>query len=602
MAMTGSFYGATGNAWIKPKITWTAQANMEENYSEVTATLYYTRTNSGYTTYGHWGGSLTINDNTKQSSGIYLQITDGGETAAITHTVRVPHGEDGTKTITISATGSISDTTLTYTSISGQVSLEAIPRASAISATDADIGAVSMVTVGRRSDQYTHTVAYQFGSLRGYLTANGTSGSAVKLTQTSIPFTLPEDFYQQIPNAPTGVCTLTCTTYRGNEVIGSARQTSFTVRVNPEKCGPTLSAQVADTNSVTTALTGNSAKAVRYASRMLCSMSCAGRFGASVVEKKIAGVTVTDSLMMDAIEEDRVVFSVRDSRGYVAQQTVTMEMIPYHLPTGRLTAARTDATSGKVDIQSQGSWFSGSFGKQNNALQARCRVGEGTWQTLSVQTDGDSYRLSAQLTGLSYTDAHRITLEISDRITTITLGAQINPGIPAFDWGKEDFCFHVPVQAPKVTGLAAPAGNADAVNKSYVDEKAASLTKQIDTKVSMTLLWENASPTSEFAAQMIPIDLQDYDAVEICFRSSNTETGLDTVRTKLGNTMRHYSISVPTSGSYACGAYIREANILAEGIDFTDTRYKRTNVTTAASTINTVHIPLYIYGIKGGLT
>ena len=43
MAINGSFYGKTGNTAIKPKITWEAVADEQGNYSDVTATLTYSR-------------------------------------------------------------------------------------------------------------------------------------------------------------------------------------------------------------------------------------------------------------------------------------------------------------------------------------------------------------------------------------------------------------------------------------------------------------------------------------------------------------------------------------------------------------------------------
>ena len=124
--INGYFYGKTSNTAIKPKITWTAQEDVAGNYSEVTAKLSYSRTDS-YMTYGQWSGSITINGDKKTVSNQYLEITKNSNTGAITHTVRVPHNEDGTKTVTISAAGAIDGTTLSKTSFSCNVSLPEFP-------------------------------------------------------------------------------------------------------------------------------------------------------------------------------------------------------------------------------------------------------------------------------------------------------------------------------------------------------------------------------------------------------------------------------------------------------------------------------------------
>ena len=202
MAISGSFYGTTSNSAIKPKISWTAEKNEGQNSSQVTATLSYSRTDS-YETYGHWAGSLTIHGDTKSVSGKYIEISKNSNTVAITHTVTVPHKDDGTMVVTISATGSISGTTLTKTKISGEAQLESIPRAASIAATDADIGSVSTVTIGKKSDAYTYVVAWEFGSLSGYLTESGLLDTASHVTASSLAFSLPESFYYEIPDRAT---------------------------------------------------------------------------------------------------------------------------------------------------------------------------------------------------------------------------------------------------------------------------------------------------------------------------------------------------------------------------------------------------------------
>lgn len=60
----------------------------------MTAVLTYDRTNSGYTTYGTWSGSITINGAATAGSR-YLEIGYQTHTEAIRATVRVYHEADG---------------------------------------------------------------------------------------------------------------------------------------------------------------------------------------------------------------------------------------------------------------------------------------------------------------------------------------------------------------------------------------------------------------------------------------------------------------------------------------------------------------------------
>ena len=469
MAISGSFYGTTSNTAIKPKITWSAQANLEGNYSDVTATLSYSRTDT-YKTYGHWAGSLTIHGDTASVSGKYIEITKNSNTVTITHTVRVAHGDNGKKTVTISASGGITETSLTKTTISGKVVLEEIPRAASVGATDADIGSVSMVTIGKKSDSYTYTLGWQFGSLSGYLTPAGLSEKAEHLTASSLSFPLPEAFYYEIPEKTTGVCTLTCTTYLKGTAIGTPQKTTFTVRADPARCGPLLTVSAEDIREKTLALTGKSGVFVRYASTAQCTMTAQARYGASITKRKIAGKTISgNSVTLEKIDADTVRFSATDSRGYTTEKKCKLELVPYFLPTLRLSAARTDATGGKAKLQISGSFYNGSFGSKENSLKLKYRVNDGSSVTVTPSMDGNDFSLEQILQDLDYTQSFSVSVTVSDGLNSKTVKTRINPGIPVFDWGKEDFVFHTPVSLSGclLRDLADPADDADAVNLGY---------------------------------------------------------------------------------------------------------------------------------------
>ena len=469
MAISGNFYGTTSNTAIKPKITWSSQANPEGNYSDVTATLSYSRTDS-YKTYGYWAGSLSINADKKTFSGKYIEITYNSNTVTLTHTVRVPHGDNGEKTVTITATGSISGTTLTSTTISGKVALETIPRAATIGATDGDIGSTSIVTIGKKSDSYTYTVAWKFGGLSGYLTPTGISENAQHVTASSLSFPLPEEFYYEIPKKSTGVCTLTCTTYLKGTAIGTPQKTTFTVRADPARCGPLLTASVEDICAQTLALTGNSGVFIRYASTAQCIMTPQARYGASITKRKIAGQALSgNSLTLANIDTDTIRFSVTDSRGYTAELKYKLELVPYFLPTLRLNAARTDATGGGAKLQISGSFYNGSFGSEDNNLQLTYQVDDAAPVTIQPQVDGNEFSLEQLLKDLDYTRSFNVIVTASDGLHFKIVETRINPGIPVFDWGKEDFAFHAPVSLSGhlLRDVADPVADTDAVNLGY---------------------------------------------------------------------------------------------------------------------------------------
>ena len=80
--------------------------------------------------------------------------------------------------------------------------------------------------------------------------------------------------------------------------------------------------------------------------------------------------------------------------------------------------------------------------------------------TLTVQMEGGQavqpqwtleagrYYGVVQLEGLDYTKSHSIPVTVSDSVCSAQRTVNLQKGIPVFDWGEEDFVFHVPVSAP----------------------------------------------------------------------------------------------------------------------------------------------------------
>ena len=384
----------------------------------------------------------------------------------------VTHNMDGTKTVTVAVDfkgyeGSGKAANGFAITGSASVTLTHIPRASTIGATDANIGAGSVIAVSRKSTDYTHSIAYAFGGLAGYLTSDGgITDKETKFTATSIPFALPESFYYEIPGNPTGKCTLSCTTYLGNTQIGEKQTCVFTVTAAKDQCAPLVTAQAEDVNEATVALTGNAAVLVRYASNAKCTITATPRFGATIRAKTVEGVAVEDAVILPA--KDGYVFAATDSRGYTTSVTLTPRVIPYVILTCRATAKRDDPTSGKATLTVSGECFAGSFGAAENALTLRYRVGGGDWVTLTPAFTDHTYTATAALTGLLYTQRHTITVEAADHLATVTAASTVEKGIPVFDWGETDFRFHVPVYGADGQGFA-PAGYGLGTDCAYID-------------------------------------------------------------------------------------------------------------------------------------
>lgn len=452
MSLTGKFSGTTANERITPTITWSAVQSVAGNYSDITATLTYRRSND-YVTGGKWAGSLTVGDQTLTGKKT-LRITNTEDAVAISGTFRVSHDEGGALTVRLSATGSIAGSTLTSTAIGQNITLDTIARASTVSAADGDIGSRATVVVSRKSSDFSHSLAYRFGALSGYINGEGEPvEEEMLLTEPIVNFLLPESFYYQIPDAPSGVCTLTCRTYHQGSRIGSDKTATFTVTAAYSRCAPVVTGRVQDVNAKTVALTGDDSILVRHASRAQCTMEAQGQKGAAIVKRSIAGVNVTeDVLTLSAPVLETVSFEAVDSRGYRTVTEVPVDMVPYVLLTNNSTAQRTDPTSGNGQLTLQGSCWKGNFGTGDNVLYGVYRVNDGVPLSCQAALRGDNtYSLTVELTGLDYTRAHKVEVTMADSAMTVSKSLTVQKGIPVFDWGEADFRFHVPVEVPSLT-------------------------------------------------------------------------------------------------------------------------------------------------------
>lgn len=359
----------------------------------------------------------------------------------------VPHAPDGTGFVSVD-TWLDTDISAGVVELHQHLDLPTIPRASTLGATDANIGAVSLIAVSRKSDRYTHTIALSFGGISGYLDADGNMrDTPQKLQQTNLSFPVPETFYDEIPNSPSGVCTLTCKTFLENTQIGQDQTARFTITADPALCGPTMTWSVAD-GSAATELTGDSHIFVRYVSRALCSVNAQARRGATLAGCTAAGREVSPGQILELqdIHGGNIPLRAWDSRGYVTEVVVPLQMVEYIPLSCQATLTRTDPTSGGAILRVQGKYFSGSFGAADNSLALTYQVNGGPAQSLIPTVVEDGYTAQVSLQGLDYRIAHTVTVTARDRVAQVEITASVGKGIPVFDWGENDFTFHVPVQ------------------------------------------------------------------------------------------------------------------------------------------------------------
>ena len=236
MASSGSFSGSIKDGHYKLRVDWSQSKNVSANTSTITCKLYLVN---------DW--SLNIggrSDNTCAIDGTALTFVSPAISSTGTHLLgtvsrTVNHVSDGSKSLTISAKfniqATLSGTYYGTITASANITLDSIPRASSVSAANMTMGTTGNINISRASSSFTHTLTYSFGNTSGTITS--------KTTATSVSWTPTLSLASQIPNATSGTCTITCTTYNGSTNIGS-KSCTLTLSV-PASVKPTISSLTA---------------------------------------------------------------------------------------------------------------------------------------------------------------------------------------------------------------------------------------------------------------------------------------------------------------------------------------------------------------------
>ena len=435
---------------IKLKLT-EESTSTASNTSVVSYEFSIHRQNSGIYTgpYYNWtiaigGKSIAINDFAFNipTSGASSQVISSGK-------LTISHDADGGKTMTFNVyTPSAQDLSPTYgppeIRLTGSWELTTIPRASSVSATNANIGSKTTITIARASSSFTHTITYKFGSLTGTI--------ATKTTSVSIPWTVPTSFYNQITSAKYGTVTLTCQTYSGSTLIGTKTGT-FRATASESLCKPVVSGAVVSTDALSQSLTGGTQKLIRYISTARATITATAKNGATISKRTVNGKSLTSTLDIPAVETGEFVFEAIDSRGYVGSATVNSDFVEYVPVTVNPVVSREEPTGDKVILNIKGNFWQGTFGAVENTLSLsyQYKTANGVYGDPITITgagiSGNTYTAYAEVPGIDYRQSYVFRITASDGAKEVPQEVSLSRGLPVFDFGEEDFALHVLLKA-----------------------------------------------------------------------------------------------------------------------------------------------------------
>lgn len=223
---------------------------------------------------------------------------------------------------------------------------------------------------------------------------------------------------------------------------------------------PVIQPTLEDTSPNSKALTGDSSKIIKGFNHIKYSSNAVGQKGATIASIKVenGGKTYSvDNYYITRTEDNVFRFTVTDSRGNKNTKTVSMPMADYMPITTALEATiELDSeaeTTAKAILEVTGNYWTGNFGKQDNALtiKYRYKIGDGEyneWLTAaadSVTISDTSYNATIEVKGLPYRESCTVQAAANDKVFSFDTKEIVLKTIPVFDWGANDFNFNVPI-------------------------------------------------------------------------------------------------------------------------------------------------------------
>lgn len=287
-----------------------------------------------------------------------------------------------------------------------------------VSSSSVNLGSALTIYTNRQSTATVHTISYWFGE---------TSGAIATNVGASVSWTPPLSLASQIPNATSGICTITCNSFVNGTLTGT-RTCTVTLTV-PATVVPSISSvAVEDTNETVVTKIGAYVKSL---STLSVAITAAGIYGSTISSYRTSldGVTYTAasftaSKKLSAAGDMTLTVTVTDSRGRTATYTNTFNVLDYAVPSIKKFSAErcnSDGSAAQVDGTKVRYSFQGSVTSLNNKNGLSCvvyyKLKSATAWTTAEQMAITSYTVTATNKLLSQTFDALYSYDIKVRLT-----------------------------------------------------------------------------------------------------------------------------------------------------------------------------------------
>ena len=413
--------------------------DIANNKTSVTVRLTTIALSGSFTSSGNYSELNCGGDRGRQYYDIGT-VTTGSEKEIGTWTFDLYHNDNGTYSGSASAGANVYGSITPW--VGGSFDLPTIARASQPSATSGNIEENIVIYTNRKSPSFTHTLTYAFATLSGTI-ATGVGDS--------ITWTLPSEFYTQIPADRSGWGIITCTTYNGSTNIGS-KTCRFDVYTSETRCRPTIALEVTDTNEECTDLTGSNKRLIKFFSNARATLTGNSKNSAWISKTSIAcgdGKSANDTASFttsfNGVESAYFKGSITDSRGYSNSVEATgLSIVDYiKLTINPIEIYRPIQTGSQIKIKGSGNYFNGNFGNVDNTLTFKYiyrEYGESTWSNYVIVTptiSDNTYSFDVSVgNNFDYRKQYEFMFIANDKLMEVSLQETSKPGIPLMWLGK----------------------------------------------------------------------------------------------------------------------------------------------------------------------
>jgi len=469
------YSNSSGSLFLNVYIDQGAQ-NIAANTTTVNWEMTVSRS-SYYHTYNNNGSStlsLSLDGRNVHSSNPTWEVWDGEVTLAKGSST-IAHNADGSKTLPLSCTFNPNNGYHESITVTANISLTTIPRASSVSVNAGTIGSPITISISRHSSSFKHTVRYVWGNKSGTIASN---------VDTSTTWMIPLDFANEIPNSTSGSGMIYVDTYAAGTKTGT-QSTILTASI-PQNIKPTLSnVTLTDANGIARGLLNGNNFLQIVSDIQVGFNGASGVYGSTITGYRAEIVNknhiVTENGgrlgMMNFNGSATIRASVVDSRGRQSDaRDITINVIEYFAPSLSFTAVRTRESPNIIQIIRNAKIAPLMLsGKQRNNMNLTFRIAPLNTNNFSVDNGSASgvfttihtlTNSAANLAGnYPATKSFTVIGRLEDKFTSVEFSATVATESVVISYDKDGR-----VGVGKVAELGKP-GSLDVLGDIYANNK-----------------------------------------------------------------------------------------------------------------------------------